>query len=92
MADPAGPDGAPPNNWISDFGGPAWEWDAATGQYYYHAFLKEQPDLNWRNPELRAAVLSRLGFLGVELDGSANAAAEGEGDAEAAEGESSDES
>jgi alpha-glucosidase len=47
--DPA-PDGGPPNNWISDFGGSAWEWDEATGQYYYHAFLKEQPDLNWRNP------------------------------------------
>ena len=45
--DPA-PDGGPPNNWISDFGGSAWEWDEATGQYYYHAFLKEQPDLNWR--------------------------------------------
>ena len=45
--DPA-PDGGPPNNWISDFGGSAWEWDEATGQYYYHAFLKEQADLNWR--------------------------------------------
>ncbi|MDP5279748.1 alpha-amylase family glycosyl hydrolase [Sphingomonas sp. DG1-23] len=57
-----GPDGGPPNNWISDFGGPAWEWDEATGQYYYHAFLKEQPDLNWRNPELRAAMLDVLRF------------------------------
>ncbi len=54
--DPA-PDGGPPNNWISDFGGSAWEWDEATGQYYLHAFLKEQPDLNWRNPEVRAAML-----------------------------------
>ena len=59
--DPA-PDGGPPNNWISDFGGSAWAWDAATGQYYYHAFLKEQPDLNWRNPALRAAMLDVLRF------------------------------
>ncbi|MFV0622392.1 alpha-amylase family glycosyl hydrolase [Sphingomonas sp. ac-8] len=58
----AAPDGGPPNNWISDFGGPAWEWDAATGQYYSHAFLKEQPDLNWRNPALRAAMLDVLRF------------------------------
>lgn len=43
--DPA-PDGGPPNNWLSEFGGGAWEWDAATGQYYYHAYLKEQPDLS----------------------------------------------
>jgi alpha-glucosidase len=59
--DPA-PDGGPPNNWISDFGGSAWEWDEATGQYYLHAFLKEQPDLNWRNPEVRAAMLDVLRF------------------------------
>ncbi|HYC96284.1 MAG TPA: alpha-amylase family glycosyl hydrolase [Sphingomicrobium sp.] len=58
----AGPDGGPPNNWISDFGGSAWEWDEATGQYYLHAFLKEQPDLNWRNPEVRAAMLDVLRF------------------------------
>ena len=50
------PDGGPPNNWISDFGGSAWEWDEVTGQYYYHAFLKEQADLNWRNPAVRAAM------------------------------------
>src|SRR6195952_763751 len=50
------PDGGPPNNWISNFGGSAWEKDEATGQYYYHAFLKEQPDLNWRNPRVRAAM------------------------------------
>lgn len=55
-ADPS-PDGGPPNNWLSVFGGSAWEWDEATGQYYYHAFLKEQPDLNWRNPAVRAAML-----------------------------------
>lgn len=55
-------DGSPPNNWISDFGGSAWEWDDTTGQYYLHAFLKEQPDLNWRNAELRAAMLDVLRF------------------------------
>ncbi|MET4898358.1 alpha-amylase family glycosyl hydrolase [Sphingomonadaceae bacterium jetA1] len=55
-------DGGPPNNWISDFGGPAWTLDPSTGQYYYHAFLKEQPDLNWRNPEVRAAMLDVLRF------------------------------
>ena len=59
--DPA-PDGGPPNNWISDFGGSAWEWDASTGQYYYHAMLVEQPDLNWRNPALRAAMLAAMCF------------------------------
>jgi alpha-glucosidase len=59
--DPA-PGGGPPNNWISDFGGSAWQWDGATGQYYYHAFLKEQPDLNWRNPDLRAAMIDVLRF------------------------------
>jgi alpha-glucosidase len=59
--DPA-PDGGPPNNWISDFGGSAWEWDAATGQYYYHAMLTEQPDLNWRNPALRQAMLDAMRF------------------------------
>ena len=59
--DPA-PDGGPPNNWISDFGGSSWEWDEATGQYYLHAFLKEQPDLNWRNPEVRDVMLDVLRF------------------------------
>jgi alpha-glucosidase len=57
-----GPDGAPPNNWLSVFGGPAWEWDEKTGQYYYHAFLKEQPDLNWRNPEVQQAMLDVMRF------------------------------
>jgi len=56
------PGGGPPNNWISDFGGPAWEYDAATGQYYGHAFLPEQPDLNWRNPAVRAAMYDVLRF------------------------------
>jgi alpha-glucosidase len=50
-------DGHPPNNLVSGFGGPAWEWDEATGQSCYHAYLAEQPDLNWRNPEVRAAML-----------------------------------
>jgi alpha-glucosidase len=54
--------GAPPNNWLSNFGGPAWTWDAATGQFYHHAFLKQQPDLNWRNPAVRAAMLDVLRF------------------------------
>jgi alpha-glucosidase len=58
----AGPDGGPPNNWISDFGGSAWAWDEATGQYYYHAMLVEQPDLNWRNPDLKAAMLDAMRF------------------------------
>lgn len=56
------PEGGPPNNWISDFGGSSWEWDEATGQYYLHAFLKEQPDLNWRNPEVRHAMSEVLRF------------------------------
>ncbi|MEP9369568.1 alpha-amylase family glycosyl hydrolase [Xanthobacter sp. VNH20] len=53
--DPA-PDGGPPNNWLSEFGGSAWTLDAASGQYYYHAFLDRQPDLNWRNPQVVAAI------------------------------------
>jgi alpha-glucosidase len=56
------PDGSPPNNWISNFGGPAWTFDEASGQYYYHAFLREQPDLNWRNPALREAMYNVLRF------------------------------
>jgi alpha-glucosidase len=44
--------GGPPNNWISVFGGPAWEWDETTAQYYLHNFEKQQPDLNWWNPEV----------------------------------------
>jgi glycosidase len=59
--DPA-PNGGPPNNWISDFGGSAWAWDEATGQYYYHAFLKEQPDLNWRNPAVQSAMYDVMRF------------------------------
>jgi oligo-1,6-glucosidase/alpha-glucosidase len=51
-----------PNNWISDFGGSSWTWDETTGQYYLRAFLPQQPDLNWRNPELKAAMLDVLRF------------------------------
>ncbi|MFU8840845.1 MAG: alpha-amylase family glycosyl hydrolase [Nitriliruptoraceae bacterium] len=61
--DPA-PDGGPPNNWIRHFadGAPAWTFDEVTGQYYLHQFLPEQPDLNWRNPELRERMLDVLRF------------------------------
>jgi alpha-glucosidase len=54
--------GGPPNNWLSRFGGSAWQWDEATAQYYYHSFLVEQPDLNWRNPEVRQAMADVLRF------------------------------
>ncbi|SIR19808.1 alpha-glucosidase [Paracoccus thiocyanatus] len=57
-----GPDGGPPNNWISNFGGSAWTWDETAGQYYYHAFLAQQPDLNWRNPQVRQAMLDAMRF------------------------------
>jgi alpha-glucosidase len=56
------PDGGPPNNWMSEFGGSAWEWDEPTGQYYYHAFAKEQPDVNWRNPHVREQMQAVLRF------------------------------
>ena len=56
------PDGAPPNNWISHFGGPAWTFDEATGQWYLHSFLRQQPDLNWRNADVRAAMYDALRF------------------------------
>jgi alpha-glucosidase len=63
-------DGSPPTNWLSEFGGSAWMWDAATHQFYYHAFLREQPDLNWRNPEVAAAMLDVMRFwLGRGVDG-----------------------
>ena len=60
-ADPK-PDGALPNNWLSHFGGAAWEWDENTRQYYLHSFLKEQPDLNWRNPAVKAAMFDAVRF------------------------------
>ena len=60
-ADP-GPDGGPPNNWRSTFGGPAWTWDDGTEQYYLHNFLAEQPDLNWWNGEVHGALDDVLRF------------------------------
>jgi alpha-glucosidase len=59
--DPA-PDGGPPNNWESFFGGGAWEFDSTTGQYYLHLFHAKQPDLNWRNPEVRRAIYDAMRF------------------------------
>ncbi|MGH7790272.1 MAG: alpha-amylase family glycosyl hydrolase, partial [Candidatus Binatia bacterium] len=53
--DPA-PGGGPPNNWVGSFGGPAWTLDPATGQYYLHSFLAEQPDLNYRNSAVARAI------------------------------------
>jgi alpha-glucosidase len=59
-----------PNNWDSTFGGSAWEYDSATGQYYYHFFFKEQPDLNWRNPEVIQAMWDAVRFwLDMGVDG-----------------------
>jgi alpha-glucosidase len=66
----ADPDGEPPNNWRSAFGGPAWQFDEPTGQYYLHSFLPEQPDLNWGNPEVRAAMCSVMRYwLDLGVDG-----------------------
>ncbi len=59
--DPA-PGGGPPNNWDSYFGGPAWTFDATTGQYYLHLFDTKQPDLNWRNPQVRDAMYAVMRF------------------------------
>ncbi len=70
----AKPDGSPPSNWQSVFGGPAWEWDSRRKQYYLHNFLKEQPDLNLHNDEVREAILEvarfwlRHGADGFRLD------------------------
>lgn len=58
----AKPNGGLPNNWGSVFGGPAWTWDEGTRQYYFHQFLREQPELNWRNPQVRAAMIDVLHF------------------------------
>jgi alpha-glucosidase len=52
----------PPNNWISLFGGSAWQWVPAVNQYYYHEFYRAQPDLNWRNPEVERAMLDTVKF------------------------------
>jgi len=64
----------PPNNWTSLFGGPAWQWDSATNQYYYHFFYAQQPDLNWRNSAVVAAMYGtsewwyKRGVSGFRLD------------------------
>lgn len=65
----AAPDGTAPTNWLSVFGGPAWEWDSRRCQYYMHNFLTSQPDLNFHNPDVQDAVLDALKFwleLGVD--------------------------
>jgi alpha-glucosidase len=56
------PSGGPPNNWLSSFGGSAWTYDPSTQQYYYHAYLQQQPDLNWRNPGVQRAMYDVLRF------------------------------
>jgi alpha-glucosidase len=72
---PAGDDWKPaserlPNNWMSHFGGPAWEWDEHTQEFYLHSFLKEQPDLNWRNTDVREAIYGAMRFwLAKGVDG-----------------------
>jgi len=64
----------PPNNWLSTFGGPAWKFDPTTGQWYYHYFYPEQPDLNWRNPQVEKAMFDvtswwyQRGVAGFRLD------------------------
>jgi alpha-glucosidase len=55
-------DGTAPNNWLSIFGGPAWEWDTVRRQYYMHNFLASQPDLNFHNPDLQNAILDTVRF------------------------------
>lgn len=70
----AKPDGSPPNNWYSVFGGPAWTLDPVSGQYYYHYFYPQQPDLNWRNPKVEQAMFDaaawwlKRGVYGYRLD------------------------
>lgn len=54
------PDGSPPNNWLSEFGGPAWTWEPATEQYYLHIYAREQPALNWRNKAVQEAMLGAM--------------------------------
>jgi alpha-glucosidase len=69
-----GKDADPPNNWISNFGGSAWQWDSKTNQYYYHCFYPQQPDLNWRNPAVVDAMYGttewwyKRGVAGFRLD------------------------
>lgn len=63
-------EGREPNNWRSDFGGSAWQFDSATKQYYLHSFLSSQPDLNWANPEVRRAMLDVIRYwLSMGVDG-----------------------
>lgn len=63
-------DGSLPNNWLSVFGGPAWELDKTSGEYYLHTFMKQQPDLNWDNPEVREAMKNNMRFwLDKKVDG-----------------------
>jgi alpha-glucosidase len=65
-----GRDGAPPTNWVSVFSGPAWTFDETTGQWYRHTYLSEQPDLNWRNPEVVDAMFDVARFwLDMGVDG-----------------------
>lgn len=65
-----GQQGGPPNNWHAIFSDYAWEYDTATDQYYYHFFFKEQPDLNWRNPEVKQAMFDAVRFwLDLGVDG-----------------------
>jgi alpha-glucosidase len=66
----AKPDGTPPNNWLSIFGGVAWQWEPRRGQYFLHNFLASQPDLNFHNPAVRAATLDNVRFwLDRRVDG-----------------------
>ena len=58
----AKPDGSPPNNWLSVFGGPAWQWEARRQQYYLHYFLRQQPNLDWNNPAVVDAMLGEAQF------------------------------
>ncbi len=63
-------DGTPPNNWLSIFGGSAWQWDTRRCQYYMHNFLTSQPDLNFHNPEVQNALLETVKFwLDLGVDG-----------------------
>ena len=70
----AKPDGKPPNEWQSEFGHSAWQWVPARKQFYYHRFYKEQPDLNWENPQVRKAMYDacrfwmQKGVMGFRLD------------------------
>ena len=65
-----GKNGKPPNNWTSFFGGPAWEYDPQTGEYYLHLFATKQPDLNWDNPQVRQEVYKMMKWwLDKGIDG-----------------------